>query len=154
MLAVALFTAAMSSMLGVGSLSAKFGGFGGLFLFSWTQLIALLLLCSVTELGMLYVTAFIFGLGYGGILPTYPVIVREYLHASTAGRRTALVVLFGSIGMAIGAGLGGVSHDLAGDYTPAFVVGVIFNVFNLVLVAYLGGKRGVRNMGASSPATA
>ena len=152
MLSIALLTAALSSMIGVGALSQRFGGLGGLFIFSWTQMFALMLLCTLDGLPALYVTAFVFGLGYGGILPTYPVIVREYLPAASAGRRTAIVVLFGSVGMAIGSWVGGLSVDLSGSYFPAFALGVAFNVFNLVLVAYIGGLGDISAPAESAPA--
>ncbi len=134
MLSVALLTAALSSMIGVGALSGKFGGLGALLCFSVTQTLALVLLQWVSGLSALYVIAVIFGLGYGGILPCYPVIVREHLPSATAGSRTAIVVFFGSLGMAIGSWFGGLAYDLTGSYGPAFAVGIGFNLFNIVLI--------------------
>ena len=47
------------------------------------------------------------------------------------------MVFFGTIGMALGSGLGGASFDLTGSYTPAFLAGVAMNVLNLAILAYV-----------------
>jgi predicted MFS family arabinose efflux permease len=52
------------------------------------------------------------------------------------------VILFGTIGMALGGWLGGQIFDLTGSYRSAFLVGVGFNLGNLVLVALLLQRQG------------
>ena len=81
--------------------------------------------------------AALFGLGYGGILPCYPVIIREYLPAPEVGRRTGIVILFAGGGMAIGSWLGGAVYDNTGSYDLAFLIGAAFNLANLVIIASL-----------------
>jgi MFS family permease len=137
MLALALIAAAFSSMVGVGALSARFGGIGGLICFSATQCLALGLLAIFDDVSTLYVVAFIFGLGYGGVLPSYPVIVREYLPAGVAGSRVGIVVLFGGTGMAIGAWVGGFAFDQTAHYQTAFLVGFIANLANLAIITWV-----------------
>ena len=39
--------------------------------------------------------------------------------------------------MAIGGWLGGFVHDLAGSYTPAFLIGAAFNLCNLAVIGTL-----------------
>ena len=85
----------------------------------------------------LYIAAAMFGLGYGGILPCYPVIVRELLPSAEAGRRTGLVLLFAGGGMALGSWLGGAVFDATGTYRTAFLIGVAFNAGNLAIIASL-----------------
>jgi predicted MFS family arabinose efflux permease len=60
------------------------------------------------------------------------------------GSRIGVVFLFGTIGMALGAWLGGQIFDLTGSYHPAFLVGVAFNLGNLVLVVALLLRQGWR----------
>jgi MFS family permease len=91
----------------------------------------------VDTLPTLYLAAALFGLGYGGILPCYPVIVRELLPAAEAGRRTGLVLLCAGGGMALGSWLGGALFDLTGTYRTAFLIGVAFNLGNLALIGGL-----------------
>ena len=101
-------------------------------------------LAFVGGLPALYVAAALFGLGYGGILPCYPVIVRELLPAAEAGRRTGLILLFAGIGMAIGSWLGGAAFDATGSYRTAFLIGVAFNAGNLAIIASLIMRTGLR----------
>lgn len=133
-LSLMLACAAMSSFFGVGFLGGKFGGLGAIFIFSSAQALFLTSLTFVEGLTSIYIAAALFGLGYGGILPCYPVIVREFLPASEAGRRTGIIILFAGGGMAIGAWLGGASFDLTGSYKLAFMIGVIFNLGNLAII--------------------
>lgn len=137
LLAVMLLCAAISSMFGLGALTHRFGPLKALLLFSCVQAAMLGFFPLASSLTGLYITAAIFGLGYGGILPSYPVIIRAYMPAQGSGARTGLVVFFGTVGMAIGSGLGGVSIDLSGSYTPAFFTGVVFNVANIVIISWL-----------------
>ena len=49
---------------------------------------------------------------------------------------------FGTIGMALGGWLGGLIFDLVGSYRIAFLIGVGFNVMNLVLIGTLLWRQG------------
>ena len=89
------------------------------------------------DLIWLYVVAALFGLGYAGIVPYYPIIVREFMPAHQAGRRIAGVVLFPGLGMAIGGWLGGYIYDLTGSYDAAFAAGVTSNAVNLLIIGVL-----------------
>lgn len=136
-LSLMLASAAVSSFFGVGYLGGRFGGLKALFVFSTAQALFLAALAFVDGLVAVYVIAALFGLGYGGILPSYPVIVREYLPASQVGRRTAIVILCAGSGMAIGAWLGGAVFDATGSYTNAFLIGAGFNLINLAIIGGL-----------------
>jgi MFS family permease len=136
-LSLMLACAAMSSFFGVGYLGGRFGGLGAIFIFSSAQALFLASLIFVNELTSLYIAAALFGLGYGGILPCYPVIVREFLPATEAGRRTGVVILCAGGGMAIGSWLGGATFDLTGSYRLAFLIGVVFNLGNLAIIGSL-----------------
>lgn len=95
----------------------------------------------------------LFGLGYGGILPQYPLICRELYGARDLGRIIGSVSLFGTIGMAAGGYLGGVLFDLSGGYTVPFVASLFFGSLNFALAAALAlGQRRRVALGASPPA--
>lgn len=136
-LSLMLASAAVSSFFGVGYLGGRFGGLKALLVFSCAQALFLLVLVFVDGLASLYIGAALFGLGYGGILPSYPIIVREYLPASEVGRRTAIVILCAGIGMALGAWLGGAVFDWTGSYAMAFLIGVGFNLANIAIISAL-----------------
>ncbi len=137
MLSVMLFAGFLTRIYGIGLLSARLGGLGALFVFSSMQGTMLAILIFTQDLVWLYAVAALFGLGYAGIVPCYPIIVREYMPAHQAGRRIGGVAVFASLGMAIGGWLGGYMYDLNGSYDAAFAVGVAFNAINLVIVGTL-----------------
>ena len=136
-LSLMLACSALASFFGVGFLGGRFGGLRAIFVFSSGQALLLATLAFVESLPGLYVAAALFGLGYGGILPCYPVIVRELLPAAEAGRRTGLVLLCAGAGMALGSWLGGAVFDATGTYRTAFLIGVAFNAGNLAIIASL-----------------
>jgi MFS family permease len=148
-LSLMLAAAALSSFFGVGYLGTRFGGLKALLVFSCAQALFLAVLAFVDGLASLYIGAVLFGLGYGGILPSYPVIVREYLPAPEVGRRTAIVILCAGSGMAIGAWLGGAVFDWTGSYATAFLIGVGFNLANVAIITALILRVGPR---AAAPA--
>jgi len=143
-LSLMLACAALSSLFGVGFLGMRFGGLRALFVFSSAQALFLAALAFIDNLTSLYVAAALFGLGYGGILPCYPIIVRDYLPAPEVGRRTAIVILCAGGGMALGAWLGGAIFDVTGSYETAFLIGVGFNLANLAIIASLILRTGQR----------
>ena len=136
-LSVMLTCAALASMIGVGYLGNRFGGLKAIFIFSTAQAVFLAAFAFFDGLVSIYTIAALFGLGYGGILPCYPVIIREYLPAPEVGRRTGIVILFAGGGMAIGSWLGGAVYDNTGSYDLAFLIGAAFNLANLVIIASL-----------------
>lgn len=137
MVAVMLLAGFATRVFGVGFLSARLGGLGALLVFSCMQGTMLTVLIFTQDLVWLYVVAALFGLGYAGIVPCYPIIIREYLPARQAGRRMGAVAVFASTGMAIGGWLGGYMYDLNGSYDAVFALGVASNVVNLVIVGTL-----------------
>jgi MFS family permease len=110
------------------------GGLHALIAFSGLQAVALAALGFTEGLIALYVLAALFGLGFGGVFPVYTVIVREHLPSIEAGRWTGIVFMFGATGMGIGSWIGGVMFDMTGTYLWAFLVGVGFNVVNLLII--------------------
>ena len=136
-LSLMLACSALASFFGVGFLGGRFGGLRAIFVFSSGQALLLTALAFVESLPGLYIAAALFGLGYGGILPCYPVIVREYLPAPEVGRRTGVVILFAGTGMALGSWLGGYVFDHTGSYDMAFLIGAAFNLANLAIIGSL-----------------
>jgi MFS family permease len=142
MLSVMLLGGAASAFFAVGPLAQRLGSLRALFAFSFVQMLSMALFSAVDGLLALYAVSLLFGVGYGGILPCYPVIVRLLLPSSRAGRSTGVVLLFGGIGMALGSYVGGVSYDLMDSYRPAFLICTAANLANLVFVADLMRRTG------------
>ena len=137
LLSVLLAASFISRALVAGLMIEWIGALKTLFVFSLIQAATLGLLPFLDGLGSLMVTAAVFGIGFGGIAPSYPVIIRDFLPEHWAGRSTAIVVLFGTFGMAVGGWIGGVGFDLTKSYHAPFLMGVAFNAVNLVVIGYL-----------------
>jgi len=135
-LSVAL-AGAFVSRLTWGWVSDRIGGLPTLLIASIWQASALFAMAVVESLAGLFVVAAYFGLGYGGIVPAYALIVREFFSAGHIGQTIGVVVLFGTIGMALGSWMAGAIHDVTGTYMDAFLVGYGFNLMNIAIVFFL-----------------
>ena len=150
MLAIALFTSTVIRLVGGALVVDRFGGLVALLVFSALQTAAMLFYAAVDGMIALYAVSALFGIGYGGISICYPVLVREHLPPAEAGRRLGVILLFGTLAMALGGWLAGHIFDSSGSYTPAFLVGAVCNIANLIIVLGLihrtrtGGGRSMR----------
>lgn len=136
MLSLLLGSAFLSRMFW-GRLSDRLGGLPTVLIGSACQATFLSLYLFVDSLAGLYAVSAAFGLGFGGIIPSYVLAMRQLFPAAEAGWRIATLILFGLAGMAIGGWLGGAIYDWAAYYQPAFAIGVAFNLLNLVLIGVL-----------------
>ena len=93
-------------------------------------------LLTQDEVGLFSVSA-VFGLAFGGLIPGYILAVREIFPASEAAWRIPLVLFPGALGMAAGGWMAGAVYDGWGFYAPAFVVGIGFNLANLIIIGTL-----------------
>lgn len=92
----------------------------------------------------------IFGLSQGGIVPSYAVIVREYLPAREAGQRVGLVIMATILGMALGGWLSGWIYDLTGSYQAAFLNGIAWNFLNMAVMIFIFMRGKMRPTGAAA----
>jgi MFS family permease len=136
MLSLLLGCAFLSRVLW-GRLSDRIGGLRTILIGSACQAAFLSLYIMVDDLVGLYLVSAAFGLGFGGIVPSYALSIRDLFSAREAGWRMGAIFLFGLAGMALGGWLGGYIYDLRGAYQPAFVIGVLFNLLNLLLIGGL-----------------
>ncbi|NBN62935.1 MFS transporter [Pannonibacter tanglangensis] len=125
------------SRLVSGVIADRFGGLVALLVGSVGQGLALALYIPFDGLTSLYVVSLVFGLSQGGIVPSYAVIVREYLPAQEAGQRIGFVIMATIFGMAIGGWMSGFIYDLTGSYTAAFLNGAAWNLVNAAVVLSL-----------------
>lgn len=125
-----------------GMLADKIGGVKTLLAGSILQCLALFLYIPFDGLVSLYVVSLIFGLSQGGIVPSYAMIVREYLPAEVAGSRVGLVIMATVMGMALGGWMSGWIFDQTGSYQAAFINGIAWNFLNIAIMAGILWKTG------------
>ena len=85
------------------------------------QALAISAYLAVSRLGELYTLALIFGAAYGGVMPLYAVLAREYFGQAHMGTIFGAATMLSSIGMAIGPLAGGWVFDTFNDYVWLFI---------------------------------
>lgn len=125
------------SRIGFGFLADKIGGLKTCFLASALQALALFVYLPVSSIEALFAVSLLFGLAQGGIVPSYAIIIREFLPAANTGERVGLVMMMTILGMAAGGLATGWIYDLSGTYYLAFIHGIGWNLLNLLVLVLL-----------------
>jgi MFS family permease len=68
------------------------------------------------QVGEFYIVAIVFGMAYGGVMPLYSVIAREYFPMRIMGTVIGATSMIASLGMALGPAAGGWIFDSQGSY--------------------------------------
>ena len=135
----------LSLMLGMGIVSRlvsgwiadRIGGLRTLLLGSLLQGVALFAFLFADGVVSLYLVSAMFGLFQGGIVPSYPLVVREYFTPREAGTRVGTVLMATLLGMALGGWMSGAIFDWTGSYRAAFINGIAWNLLNLSICVFL-----------------
>ena len=127
----------VASRLVSGMLADKIGGVPTLLIGSTLQCIALFLYLPTNGLVSLYIVSAVFGLSQGGIVPSYAIIVREYMPPKEAGARVGFVMMATILGMALGGWLSGWIYEVSGSYHWAFLNGIAWNFLNMGIIAMI-----------------
>ena len=125
------------SRLVSGWIADRIGGLRTLLLGAVLQSVALVLFLPFQQLAALYVISALFGLFQGGLVPSYPIIVREYFSPREAGARTGTVLMATLFGMALGGWMPGWIFDATGSYRLAFANGIAWNLVTTGIALFL-----------------
>ena len=127
----------VASRIVSGLVADRLGGVMTLLAGSVLQCIALVLYLPYDAMVPLYVVSTVFGLSQGGIVPSYALVVREYMPAREAGARVGFVMMMTILGMALGGWMSGWIYDLTGNYQMAFLNGIAWNLLNIAIIGTL-----------------
>jgi MFS family permease len=75
----------------------------------------------VSELPEFYLMAVVFGAAYGGVMPLYAVLAREYFGQAIMGTVFGAATMLSSLGMALGPLAGGLVFDAYANYAWLFI---------------------------------
>lgn len=120
-----------------GLVADRLGGVMTLLIGSVLQCIALIFYLPYDGMVSLYVVSAMFGLAQGGIVPSYALVVREYMPAKEAGSRVGFVLMLTIMGMALGGWMSGWIFDVTGSYRMAFLNGIVWNGLNIAIMVML-----------------
>jgi MFS family permease len=85
------------------------------------QAVAISLYLATRELAAFYAVALVFGFAYGGVMPLYAILVREYFGERIMGTTFGAVAFVSTLGMALGPWAGGWLYDTFGGYFWLFL---------------------------------
>jgi MFS family permease len=85
------------------------------------QALAASMFIFASRLGEFYAVAATFGFAYGGVMPLYAVLAREYFGQRILGAVFGAAAMVSSLGMALGPALGGWIFDTFGRYTWMYI---------------------------------
>ena len=80
------------------------------------------------RLGEFYAVAAVFGFAYGGVMPLYAVLARDYFGQQIMGTVLGAAAMVSSLGMAIGPWIGGWIYDTFGTYAPLYVYSFVIGL--------------------------
>jgi MFS family permease len=80
------------------------------------QAVSVSLYVFTNSLASFYALAMMFGFAYGGVMPLYAILVREYFGARIMGTTFGAVALVSTLGMSLGPWAGGWLYDTLGGY--------------------------------------
>jgi len=125
MLAVSVFSLAglsgLGGRIGFGMVADRIGAKPVLVAGLFVQALAVGAYLFVGALGEFYTLSVIFGLAYGGVMPLYAVLVRDYFGPRIMGTTFGAVSMFASFGMALGPWAGGFVFDTYGSYAWLYI---------------------------------
>ncbi|MBI2197790.1 MAG: MFS transporter [Candidatus Rokubacteria bacterium] len=90
-----------------------------------------------TDLGAMYGLALVFGVAYGGAMPLYALVTREYFGERVMGTAYGAVFFISCVGMGLGSYAGGAIYDALGSYRWLFLGSFAIGTMAVVLGATL-----------------
>jgi MFS family permease len=113
--------AGLGGRLLLGVLADRYGVKLILVLGLFVQSLAIAAYLVVSQLGEFYLLAIVFGTAYGGVMPLYAVLAREYFGQQIMGSVFGAATMMSSLGMALGPLAGGWIFDTFGDYRWLYI---------------------------------
>jgi MFS family permease len=113
--------AALSGRILCGLIADRVGAKRTLVVGLSVQAVAVSLYLFTRDVGSFYALAALFGLSYGGVMPLYAILVREYFGARIMGTVFGAVAMMSTLGMALGPWAGGLLYDGLGSYALLYI---------------------------------
>ncbi|MBI4611025.1 MAG: MFS transporter [Candidatus Rokubacteria bacterium] len=102
------------------------------------------------DLATFYVLALLFGVTYGGVMPLYAVVTREYFGQKVMGTAYGAVFFISSVGMGVGSFAGGWFHDNLGSYAWLYLSSFAIGGMASLLAATLRPPRAITSLTSST----
>ena len=106
----------------------------------------------VSDLSDFYVRAVVLGMAYGGVMPLYSILARDYFSQNVMGTVLGATTLTSSLGMALGPMGGGWLFDTFGTYHWLYVASAAVGAAAALVALAFPAPRAPRQQGELQPA--
>jgi len=134
--ATVLSVSGLTSVVGriaTGIIADRFGAKPTLIAGLALQTVVIALYLFARDSGSFYLLALVFGVAYGGVMPLYALVTREYFGEKVIGSAYGAVFLLSTLGMGLGSFAGGVIYDHLGSYAWLYLSSAAIGVMAGVL---------------------
>ncbi len=131
----------IAGRVGAGVLADRIGAKTTLMAMLTLQSVGIVLYLLAGPLWTFLTLSAVFGLAYGGVMPLYTVLTRQYFGERVMGTVYGAVFGVSSIGMGIGSYLGGFFFDLTAHYAWLYVVSFLLGTSAIMLAVGLRPPR-------------
>ena len=138
--------------IGSGMIADRLGAKRTLVVMLSLQAPAILLYLLAGSAQSFYLLGIFFGLAYGGVMPLYALLTREYFGARAMGGAYGAIFALQAIGMGLGTFAGGFLYDRLGGYGWAFAAAAAIGALAIVMALALRTPR--VSLEAPAPAVA
>ena len=138
--------------IGSGMIADRLGSKRTLVVMLSLQAPAILLYIFAGGTQSFYVLGVLFGLAYGGVMPLYALLTREYFGPRAMGGAYGAIFMLQAIGMGLGTFAGGWFYDHLGGYGWAFATAAAIAAVAALIALALRAPR--QPLGSPSPAPA
>ncbi len=125
--------ASIAGRIGCGLLADRFGAKPTLVAGLALQAAMVFAYLFTREAWSFYAAAVVFGVAYGGVMPIYALVTREYFGEKVMGTAYGAVFLISTLGMGLGSFAGGWIHDVLGTYAWLYITSTAIGVGAMVL---------------------
>jgi MFS family permease len=125
--------ASIAGRVGGGLLADRFGAKPALIAGLALQAVMIFGYLFARDLGAFMALALVFGTAYGGVMPLYALVTREYFGEKVMGSAYGAVFLISTLGMGLGSFAGGAIYDRIGSYTWLFLGSFAIGAMAVVL---------------------
>jgi MFS family permease len=140
----------IAGRVGAGAIADRIGARTTLTTMLGLQALGIVLYLWAGPLWTFLALAVVFGVGYGGVMPLFAILTRQYFGDRVMGTMYGAVFGISAIGMGIGSYLGGFVFDLSGSYAGLYVVSFLLGISAIILGVSLRPPRR-RAMGVWAP---
>jgi len=136
--------ASIGGRIGCGLLADRVGAKWVLVTGLLLQAATILAYLPARDSGSFYALSLVFGVAYGGVMPLYALVTREYFGERVMGTAYGGIFFVSAIGMGFGSFAGGVIHDRLGSYAWMFIGSAAIGAMAVLLASTFRAPRAAR----------